>query len=98
MKLQLPLVDMVQEFIKAGAHHTPQKDCRSTGFSNNHVSGSLTHIVAVSSAASYGDGSNSPSNPVPGRLLPQRAERRRREFSAGYPPQCTYARGISLNR
>lgn len=58
VKLQLPLVHVVQEFIDAGGHRTPRRDCKSRGFSGNHGAGSPTRIVTVSSAASYADNSN----------------------------------------
>jgi hypothetical protein len=28
VKLQFPLIHVVQKFIDAGAHHMPQKDCK----------------------------------------------------------------------
>src|SRR5437588_7394468 len=58
VNLELPLVYVVQQFIDAGVHRTPRKDCKSREFSGNREAGSLIHIVTVSGVASYADGSN----------------------------------------
>src|SRR5882724_2238044 len=46
--LELPLVNVVQEFLNLQFHRMPRMDCRSLGFSDIHAVDSPTRIVAVS--------------------------------------------------